>query len=75
MGNTQETAGPLKLGKLLKGRFPTTKEARDVLSDLGMLSIGYFCAVLGEIGKTKTLTIEDIESIFESLKNPLSQTR
>lgn len=75
MESAQETAGPLKLSKLLKGRFSTTKEAKDTLNDLGMLTIGYFCTILEDIGRTRAVTAEDVERVFESLRAPMRQSK
>ena len=63
----QETTAPLRLNGLLKGRFATTKEAKELLSDIGLLATGYCLTILKELGRE--VTEEDVDAIFSSLKS------
>lgn len=69
MNDIPESKGPyLKLAKVLKSGSATSKDAKRLLSDLGLLAIGYCLTITKEIASSKEITKEDIDSIFQTLR-------
>ncbi|KAL6122800.1 hypothetical protein NUSPORA_00058 [Nucleospora cyclopteri] len=66
-----EMAENNKLNKLLTGREPTTKEAKETLNKLAIYSASYAFLLLRDVSINKEITKEEIDKVFESLKKEL----
>lgn len=66
MEDGAETSAPLKLMKLVRGHFMTTKDSKDCLSDIGMLAISYAVTILKETPDRRP-TKESVDEIFATL--------
>ena len=68
MTKFSELTKTLKINNLLKDNA-TTKEAKDLLSEIAVLINAYVLTVLKNEFPDKKIIAEDIQKIFDTLKN------